>query len=58
MKKYPVYRGHDQAVCFSCGSPLDPATAVDSDYPEGEGRYRADCTECHYRTYYDLRKAA
>jgi len=52
MQKFPIYSSHNQAVCFSCESPLE--NPRDVDYPKGEGKYCANCINCHYRTHYDL----
>jgi hypothetical protein len=68
--KFPVFKSHKSAICYHCGRNLDQETIFATEYPVGQGHYKATCptyTEggsmdeakwrtCDRVTYYDLQK--
>lgn len=54
-KRFPRHATHDGIECFNCGVPMN-AKPLDTEYPDGGGRYRQTCPECGYHTYYDLER--
>jgi len=54
MKRFPIYRKHQEANCFNCGGEV--RNPEDKGYPDGSGRYRAFCSKCSMFTYYDVKE--
>lgn len=51
---WPIYRSHDDVICFQCGATLGPdVPALETENAPGHGRYRKACS-CGLSTWYDV----
>jgi len=54
VREFPSYGSHGDVECFNCGEATG-GEPLDTEYPDGVGRFRQTCPACGYHTYYDLR---
>jgi len=57
VEKFPVYKNHDNAICFNCNKKFTVNAYIctyEDLYAPGDGQYRQKCENCRLFTYYDV----